>query len=503
MKAVILAAGVGSRLKPITNDKPKALVKVCGKPILEYQIDSYLKAGLKEKDITIVVGYKWNKIKEFCDKKFPNVKIVKNRNFALTNNMYSLFLYLKDIFLKQNLKDTLIISNGDCVYDTSIILDIAKTDKNLIACDTSFFSTESMKVKATQDKRLVEISKAIPKEDAFAVSIDLYRFSYNAVQQLWKIVKGYIDKEELNKWTEIAINDLMKIVNVKPFDINKRKWSEIDDLEDLLHAEKIFSNFNYKRKKVFILDLDGTLYLGNKIFYKAIKFINENWNNYKFYFMTNNTSRSRKSYLYKLRSLGLKYANIDNLLTPFYPLVEYLKQKNFKNVYCLCTQDFIQELRAKSINCIVEPKFVDNIQVVIVGFDIELTYEKLKKASLLLQNRNIEFLLTHPDKTCPLEDGFIPDAGSIAVLLENVTGRKPNRVFGKPSKELLSPLLKRYKSEEMVIVGDRLYTDKVMADDTGIDFILVLSGETKRKDVEREEKFPAIILKSLEELEEI
>jgi len=505
MKAVILAAGIGKRLRPITKDKPKTLVKVCGKSILEYQIESYLKAGLKEENIAIVVGYKGNKIREFCNKKFPGIRIVENKEFLTTNNMYSLFLYLKEVFLKQVSGNSLIISNGDCIYDSSIIPDVVRIGGNLIACDISFFSEESMKVKAIGDKKLIEISKEIPKENAFATSVDLYKFSYEVVQKLWMIMKSYIEKREINKWTEVAINDLMKMVNIKPFDINKRKWAEIDNLEDLLYAEKIFSKFNYKRKKVFILDLDGTLYLGNRIFYKGIEFINKNWNNFKFYFMTNNTSRNRKSYLYKLKSIGLKYVNIDNLLTPFYPLMEYLKQKNFNTVYCLCTQDFIQELRAEGINCITntKPKSVNNIQAVIVGFDIELTYEKLKQASLLLQNRNIEFLLTHPDKTCPSENGFIPDAGSIAILLESVTGRRPNKIFGKPSKELLSPLLKKYKPQDVVIIGDRLYTDKALGDNTGIDFVLVLSGETKREDIEKEESFPALILKNFEEIEKI
>ena len=441
--------------------------------------------------------------REFCNKKFPGIQIVENKQFLATNNMYSLFLYLKEVFFKQTSKTSLIISNGDCVYDSSIISDIVKMEGNLIACDISFFSDESMKVKAIENKRLIEISKEISKENAFAVSIDLYKFSYDAVQKLGMIIKEYIDKGEINKWTEVAINDLMKMVNIKPFEINKRKWAEIDNLEDLLYAEKIFSKFNYKRKKVFILDLDGTLYLGNKVFHKAIEFVNKNWNNFKFYFMTNNTSCSRKSYLYKLKNIGLKYVNIDNLLTPFYPLVEYLKQKNFNTVYCLCTRDFVQELRAEGINCVAESKSIDNIQAVIVGFDIELTYRKLKQASLLLQNRNIEFLLTHPDKICPLENGFIPDAGSIAILLESVTGRKPDKIFGKPSKELLSPLLKKYKPQDIVIVGDRVYTDKALADNTGIDFVLVLSGETKREDIEKEESFPALILKKFEEIEKI
>lgn len=503
LKAVILAAGVGGRLKPITNDKPKALVKVCGKPILEYQIEAYLKAGLKEKDITIVVGYQGNKIREFCKKKFPDIKIIENQEYLRTNNMYSLFLYLDKIFFEERSKEYLIINNGDCIYDFSIVTDIVNIEEDLIACDTSFFSIESMKVKATQEKRLIEISKEIPKEEAFAVSIDLYKFSYDAVKYLWLIIKDYIEKGQVNKWTEVAINDLMKIVNIKPFDINKRKWVEIDNLEDLLYAEKIFSKFDYKRKKVFILDLDGTLYLGNKIFYETIDFINKNWNNFKFYFMTNNTSCSRKSYLFKLKNIGLKNVTINNLVTPLSPLVRYLKQKNFKNVYCLCTKDFIRELQEEGINCMCEIESDKSIQAVIVGFDTELTYEKLKQVSILLQNSNIEFLLTHLDKVCPSEKGFIPDAGAIAILLEYVTGRKPNKIFGKPSKELLLPLLEKYKPEDMVIVGDRLYTDKKLADSLGIDFILVLSGETKREDVEEEERFPAIILKNLHELEKI
>jgi len=503
MKAVILAAGIGSRLNPITNDKPKALVKVCGKPILDYQIEAYLEAGLKERDITIVAGYKANQIKEFCRKRFPNIKVIENKEFLTTNNMYSLFLYLKDIFFKQDWKENLILSNGDCIYDSSIVLDIVKTNRNLIACDTSFFSNESMKIKVIESKRVIEISKEIPKKDAFAVSIDLYRFSYDTVKKLWDIVKDYIERKDINKWTEVAINDLIKISYFYPLDISKKKWVEIDNLDDLLYAEKAFSNFDYRKKKVFILDLDGTLYLGNKVFHKAIEFINENWNNFDFYFMTNNTSRSRNSYLNKLKAIGLKNISINNFLTPIYPLLEYLHKNSIKNVYCLCTKDFINELKLADIHCVQNIEEVENVKTLVVGFDTELTYEKLKEASLLLQKGNVKFLLTHPDKVCPTDNGFIPDAGSIALLLESVTEKKPDKIFGKPSKEILLPLLKKYKKEDIVIVGDRLYTDKVLADSTDIDFILVLTGETKREDVEKEEKFPSLILKSFEEVAEL
>jgi len=503
LKAVILAAGVGSRLRPITNEKPKALVKVCGKPILEYQLEAYLKAGLREEDITIVTGYKGDMIKEFCNKKKLNVRIIENREYLMTNNMYSLFLYLKEVFFKQGLKDELILSNGDCIYEPSIVYDMVRLKGNLIACDFSFFSQESMKVRIGENKRLVEISKAIPEGRAHAVSIDLYKFSYEAIQRLWVVVKGFIERENLNKWTEVAINELMKITDIKPFNIGKRKWAEIDNLADLLYAEKLFTNFNYEKKKVFIVDLDGTLYLGNKVFHGAISFINRNWSKFRFYFVTNNTSCSRRTYLSKLRNIGLKYVSIDNILTPIHPLLEYLKENNISNVYCVCAEDFIRDLQAEGIDCIQDAKEYKNIQAVIVGFDINLTYEKLKEAALLLQDRSTQFLLTHPDMVCPTENGFIPDAGSIALLLENVTGRKPDKIFGKPYKEILSPLLSKYGHNEIAFIGDRLYTDKVLADNTGIDFVLVLSGETKREDVEKEEKFPAVILNKLEELEEL
>jgi len=142
----------------------------------------------------------------------------------------------------------------------------------------------------------------------------------------------------------------------------------------------------------------------------------------------------------------------------------------------------------------------NNCQTVVIAYDTELTYEKLKNASLILQKDNIKFLATHNDEVCPTEQGLIPDAGSILALLESSTGRKPDRIFGKPNRELLSSVLEKYESDEIVIVGDRLYTDKLLADRAGIDFILVLSGESTGFDAEKGVSPPRLILNDLGEL---
>ena len=131
-------------------------------------------------------------------------------------------------------------------------------------------------------------------------------------------------------------------------------------------------------------------------------------------------------------------------------------------------------------------------------FDTELTYDKLRTISLLLQNKqSIKYLATHHDNVCPTDEGNIPDVGGFMKLIEMTTGRTPEIIFGKPNKELLSNILLKYKKEECAIVGDRIYTDKKLADNSGIDFILVLSGETTVDQVKKLEVAPTYIVKDM------
>jgi ribonucleotide monophosphatase NagD (HAD superfamily) len=139
----------------------------------------------------------------------------------------------------------------------------------------------------------------------------------------------------------------------------------------------------------------------------------------------------------------------------------------------------------------------DECQAVVLAYDTELTYEKLATSCLLLQRGEVRFLSTHPDLVCPSDKGPLPDAGSFVKLYEAATGRLPELVFGKPNTRVLSPLLERFRRDEMVMVGDRLSTDKLLAENAGIDFILVLSGEARREDLCVLERQPTLVLDDL------
>jgi len=412
--------------------------------------------------------------------------------------MYSLYLALK--ILNIGFDEDIIISNGDCIYEFNIIDKLIKSNKtDVIVCDRSVYFEESMKIRV-EDGRVIDISKNIPRELAYAVSIDLYKFSSESIEKLKRIIEDYI-KEDRTKWTEEAIRILLNQTNIEPFEITGLKWAEIDNYEDLLYAEKLFSNFKLSSKKVLVLDLDGTVYLGDTPIKPAINFVNKSWNNFKIYFMTNNTSKSKEEYVKKVYDNYFKDVSNENIITPIDSLIEFLKKENIYKIFCLGTKNFKLELINNGFLCIEDYK-PNEVDAVVVGFDTELTYEKLKIACLLLQHKNIRFFATHEDRVCPTEKGFIPDIGSILSLINTATGRKPEKTFGKPSPDLLKPILNKFNINDIVIVGDRLYTDKKLADNLGIDFILVLSGETKIDDVQNETKFPKLILKNLGELGE-
>lgn len=500
IKAIILAAGIGSRLRPLTLEKPKCMVKVNGLPLLEHQIKNYIQAGLKKDSIYVVVGYQSQIIKDFLDKKYKGINIVENKDFLSTNNMYSLYLALNKV--KMDDQEVLFINNGDCIYNPNIISSLT-IDKysNLIACDKGSYIPESMKIRVNGEK-VVDISKDIFERSAFGVSIDLYKMGFSAVQKLKKIIEGYIyTKKDRTLWTEVSLKDLFKYEIFKPHNIKGKTWVEIDNLDDLALADIKFSHIDIKNKKCFIMDLDGTVYLGNKPIIGTINFINKYMDKKDFYFLTNNTSKLPTDYVKTLKKMGINTSG-NRIITPIYPLLDYLKQKKITKVYFVANSRFINHLKTK-INTIQITDNPQECEAIILAYDTELTYQKLKTASLLLQqNKDVLFLATHIDMFCPTENGNIPDIGSMIMVLKETTGRKPDKIFGKPNKILLKNIKNKYKDEEVVIVGDRLKTDKKLSDNLNYDFICVLSGETKRKDVEmlNTENYPSMVIKNLGEL---
>lgn len=234
MKAVILAAGLGSRLRPITNEVPKCMVPVNGIRIIDKQIDNLVKNGVK--DIYVVSGYKAEVLDSHLHEKYPFITVIPNDRYAETNNMYSLFLAEKQV------KDEeFLLMNSDVYYDANIISGMLEgLNCSKIACDQSQYLEESMKITLCGGK-INHISKKIAESDHYAVSIDVYRISAEDGRVLFAEVEDTIlNRKDENSWTEVALDKVFDKTNFSPYIIAGR-WFEIDNHEDLAKAEKIFA----------------------------------------------------------------------------------------------------------------------------------------------------------------------------------------------------------------------------------------------------------------------
>lgn len=234
MKAVILAAGLGTRLRPITDSVPKCMVSVNGVRIIDKQIDNLLQNGVTE--IYVVDGYKAEILADHLRTIYPEIHIVPNPRYAETNNMYSLFLASQ--FVKG---EEFLLMNADVYFDSEIIGGLIQGDnQSKIACDRSCFIEESMKI-TIADGKINHISKKISPEEYYAVSIDVYRISKKDSRTLFKEVEDtVVDRKDENSWTEVALDNIFEYSNFKPYVI-KGRWFEIDTYDDLYKAEKIFN----------------------------------------------------------------------------------------------------------------------------------------------------------------------------------------------------------------------------------------------------------------------
>lgn len=233
-------------------------------------------------------------------------------------------------------------------------------------------------------------------------------------------------------------------------------------------------------KNLFLFDMDGTIYTDDILFDGTLQLLHYIKNiGGKYVFVTNNSSKSVGDYVNKINKLGIE-ADEDNFFTSTQATALYIKtQYPGANVYCQGTESFIRELRKNGIN--ITDGISGDVDVVLVGFDTELTSGKIRKTCELLQ-RDIPYIATNPDLACPVSFGFIPDCGSICMMLENATGRKPIYI-GKPKATMIDAVLTKFNTTkaQAVIIGDRLYTDIASGQNAGIASICVLTGEADVK----------------------
>lgn len=249
--------------------------------------------------------------------------------------------------------------------------------------------------------------------------------------------------------------------------------------------------------KCFVLDMDGTIYLGNELFdftQDFLKKVEETGRRY--YFFTNNSSKSQMAYIEKLGNLGIQIKP-EQMMISSHVMISYLQEHHSgQSIYLMGTDSLVNEFKRFNM-----PLTDDNPDIVVIGFDTELDYNKLCKACTFVRHGAVYYGI-NPDWNCPIEGGeFIPDCGSMAKLIEASTGRFPE-FFGKPSRHTLDYIVKTTgaKPEEIAVVGDRLYTDIAVAANSDVNSILVLSGESTRDDVANSSVKPTMIAESLKSI---
>lgn len=256
-------------------------------------------------------------------------------------------------------------------------------------------------------------------------------------------------------------------------------------------------------KKLVLLDMDGTVYLGDHLFdgvLDVFKYFKEH--DIDFVFLTNNSSHSVSFYKEKMNKMGVE-CDEHNFYTSIETTIRYLKEHNVKTIYALAVSSFKEQLK-KHFTLVDSFNKDKPVDVVLSSFDTELTYDELRIACLYIQ-KGSKFIATNMDYRCPIEDGlYIPDCGGLSKWMEMATDVKP-LFLGKPEPTMIYQVeeIFKVKPEEVILVGDRYYTDIKAGINAGIDTLAVLSGETSLEQYKKEKLQPTYIRNSIVDLIDI
>ena len=256
-----------------------------------------------------------------------------------------------------------------------------------------------------------------------------------------------------------------------------------------------------KEKKLFLLDMDGTIYLDDDLFDGTLDFLA-----YvkriggRYLFLTNNSSKGVDKYVEKLARLGIE-SEPDDFLTSTEATISYLKTRNHNKIYAFGTESFRRQLADAGLP--ITDKLEEGIDCLCLSNDQELTFKKLEDASILLLKHEVEYIATNPDWVCPTWYGSVPDCGSFAEMLFRATGKRP-KFIGKPQPDMIYHALAKtgYNKEDALMLGDRLYTDIASGVNAGIDTVFVLSGEGTMADLEVSPEKPTYVRQNIRELYE-
>ncbi len=227
--------------------------------------------------------------------------------------------------------------------------------------------------------------------------------------------------------------------------------------------------------KCFLLDMDGTFYLGDRIIDGSLSFIDKvKETGRDFLFLTNNSSHNALFYVERLKRMGLSVGREKILTSGEATAQKLLELYPAKRVFVLGNEFLQAELKESGI--VIDQ---NNPDIVVIGYDTTLDYAKMTAVCDFVR-QGLPYIATHPDFNCPTETGFAPDIGAIIAFIRASTGREPDLIVGKPYSGIVEAALKRtgLKLNDLAMVGDRLYTDIETGNRNGMLSILVMSGET-------------------------
>ena len=253
---------------------------------------------------------------------------------------------------------------------------------------------------------------------------------------------------------------------------------------------------NLQAAKLFMVDMDGTFYLEDALLPGAAEFLNAvRETGKRMVFVTNNSSKSKQAYITRLKGMGI-CASPEDIYTSSEATMAYLRQNyGGQRILLLGTQSLCREFEEEGF--LLDSQ---HPQLVVIAFDTELDYAKLSRACSAVRS-GLPYIATHPDKNCPVQGGYIPDIGAVIAFIEASAGRLPDLIVGKPHATLVKQLAQKYALpfEQIVMVGDRLYTDIAMGR-WGIVTALMLTGETTRADLQAAAIQPDFVFENIGEL---
>ena len=254
-----------------------------------------------------------------------------------------------------------------------------------------------------------------------------------------------------------------------------------------------------KNIRLFLFDMDGTLYLGEQLFpftRELLETIRRRGERYLF--VTNNSSKSVRDYVKKLERLGISAVEED-FLTSSQATSYYLKLHHpGKTLYVCGTASLKAELEKEGFPVTEDP---DRAECIIMGNDTELTFQKLDDVSRMLCTREMPYIATNPDWVCPTEYGSVPDCGSFCEMIFRATGKRPIFI-GKPGPLMAELAMRKLdvSPAQTAVVGDRIYTDIKSGINAGTHTFLVMNGETTKEILEASEDKPEFVIESGEVL---